>query len=234
MTSGLSARSVFLAAVLIAVAGCGESEAPSTIKAEVALVLHGGSTLGWVNYTVFSSDHVALLAGGASVTDPNAALSVDLMVPPGEGDVLAMSATTETGGLCSGTSAPFDVVVGVAAGVSVTLVCTPENTGADHCPTIVSWTATPTATSLATAMLPATFDLSATASDSDPGDVRSFAWTATEGTFSDAAASAAVYTCGADPAPAVTLTIDDNHTPSSCSTIVLLPVACGLSPAPNP
>jgi hypothetical protein len=229
MTWGLPARGAFVAAVLIAVAGCGETEAPSTINAEVALVLHGGSTLGWVNYTVFSSDDVALLAGGASVTDPNAALSVDLMLPPGEGDVLAMSATTETGALCSGTSAPFDVVAGLAAGVSVTLVCTPESTGADHCPAIVSWNATP----LATATPPLTFELSATASDSDPGDVLSFAWTATEGTFSDAAASAAVYTCGAEPAPAVTLTIDDNHTPSSCSTIVLLPVDCARSTMPN-
>ncbi len=219
-----------MSAVLIAVTGCGNTEAPATITTQIALVLHGGSTLRSISYTVFSSDNVALVAGVASVTDPNVALSVDLMVPPGRGDVVTMSAITETGAPCGGTSAPFDVVAGRAAEVSMTLVCTSENVGADHCPTVQSWTATPDGPSTT----PTKVGLSATATDSDPGDILSFGWSAAAGTFSEAAASATVYSCGAEAAPTVTLTIDDNHAPSSCSTIVLLPIDCAASSAPKP
>jgi hypothetical protein len=218
---------LIIAALLIV--GCGENDASVGPPARVALVLHGGSITGWVSYTVYASSGVAVISGGESVSDPNASLFVQLRIPPGKGDVVQMSATTSAGEPCSGTSAPFDVVAGESANVEVTLICTPTTTGADHCPTVVFWSA-----SAASTGPPGTFDLSAVARDLDATDVLSFSWTAASGAFGSPTASVTSYACGAVPASTVTLTVSDDHLPASCNTTVILPVSCPAAPTPAP
>jgi hypothetical protein len=211
-------------AVLFGAASCSDGNAPPpATTARIALVLPQGSTLGWIAYKVFSSTGVVLLAGGESLTDPNATLSVVLKLPAGEGEVVEMSAATSLGDLCSGTSAPFDVVAGVAAEVDVSLICPMSATTADHCPTVASWTA---ARDSGPATTPAEFDLMVAANDSDPGDLLSFAWTATAGTFGEPASPSTVYSCGPESQPTITLKISDDHAPSACSVSLVLPVIC--------
>ncbi len=223
MFNRVAVSAAFAGTVLFGAASCSDDSAPPATTARIALVLPQGSTVGWIAYKVFSSAGFVLLDGGESLTDPNATLSVVLKLPAGEGDVVEISAATSLGDLCSGTSAPFDVVAGAAAEVDVSLICPMSVTTADHCPTVSSWTV---ARDSGPGTTPAQFGLTVAASDSDPGDLLSFAWTATAGTFGDPASPSTGYSCGAESQPTITLKISDDHAPSACSVSLLLPVIC--------
>ena len=131
-------------------------------------------------------------------------------------------ATTATGTSCQGTSPPFDVVAGRPTPVSLVLSCVGVVAGNDSCP-LVSVVAPGPAVAVAPA---GAIDVAATASDSDPGDVPSFAWTAGAGTFDDPAAQSTRYICNTAGAQTLVLTVDDHHVPSSCTVTFLIPVTC--------
>jgi hypothetical protein len=144
-----------------------------------------------------------------------------------------MTATTSTGATCSGTSAPFDVVVGQTAKIPVTITCgtvVPDGgigtvvvTGTlvpgDNCPALVSWSISPQQT----AANGGTIDVSASASDADVSDTLTYAWAATAGTFTSGSTASTQYTCGAAGTQTLSLTISDNHTPTPCTINVMFP-----------
>ena len=86
---------------------------------------------------------------------------------------------------------PFDVVAGQPTFVSLVLNCGGVAAGPDSCP-LVSVVAPGPAVAVAPS---GAIDVAATASDSDPGDVPSFAWTAGAGAFDDPAAQSTRYLC---------------------------------------
>src|SRR6201986_2427830 len=76
---------------------CSKGSNPNAGDVELALVLPGGATISTVNYTILSSTSAQLAAGSINVSDPNATISLDITLPAGTGDTVALSATTSTG-----------------------------------------------------------------------------------------------------------------------------------------
>jgi hypothetical protein len=181
---------------------------------------------GWsvtsASYVVLSSDQVPVLQGIEDLSNSGSVFSLSLLVPPGNSDVLELTAMTAAGVLCSGTSPPFSVMSGEPTQVSLVLSCLAPQPGADTCPTVDVQLPTP-----ASATVPAgRIAVAATGSDPDPSDVVSFSWAASAGTFDDATAASTDYVCTTAGAETLVLTVSDNHLPRSCTETYLLPVTC--------
>jgi hypothetical protein len=207
----------------------------------LALQLASGAKVNSVHYKIHAGTPtgIADVEGDVNTSDPNATASAYHSFPASMGDVVTLTATTTAGIGCTGASAPFPVTPGAVAKVDVVLVCggsTPtQNTGSvqigatvvegDNCPLLTSWAASPLQTSLL-----GTIDVSGAASDADvgviPGEVLSYKWTATGGSFADSTALATKYTCTVAGAQTITLTVTDNHVPTSCPTSITIPVNC--------
>ena len=190
--------------------------------AAVSFSLPNGWSVDAVTYIVSSSDQELLLSGSEDVSAPNATLSLTLNLPLGRRDTLEIVARTASGTSCQGTSPPFDVVAGRPTYVSLVLSCGGVAPGSDSCP-LVSVVAPGPAVAVAPT---GAIDVAATASDSDPGDVPSFAWAAGAGSFDDPAAQSTRYICTKAGAQTLVLTVDDHHVPSSCAVTFLIPVTC--------
>jgi hypothetical protein len=149
-----------------------------------------------------------------------------------------MDATTSTGIHCAGTSNSFNVVAGQTNPVSVNMNCdsTHADGGAgsivvtgvlvvgDNCPVVSGWTLAPQS-AMANG---GTIAVGVTASDSDPGDTVSYAWSATAGTFTNGTQAMATYTCAAAGDQTLSVVISDNHTPSACTITATFPVVTCL------
>jgi hypothetical protein len=190
--------------------------------AAISFALPNGWSVDTVSYSVSSSSQGLLVSGSENVSAPDATLSLTLNLPVGRGDTLEVVAKTAKGTSCNGTSAPFDVVAGQPTFVSLVLNCGGVAVGPDNCP-LVSVVAPGPAVAVAPA---GAIDVAATASDSDPGDVPSFAWAAGAGSFDDPAAPSTRYICTSAGAETLVLTVDDHHAPSSCTVTFLIPVTC--------
>ncbi len=64
----------------------------------LALALKPGSTASYVGYVVKSSSGNVLTTGSIAVTDPKAALSADVVLPPGKGHVVTVFSSTNDDG----------------------------------------------------------------------------------------------------------------------------------------
>jgi hypothetical protein len=210
---------------------------PGTAK--LALII-GGATVSSVAYTVLSgaTPPVTLASGTINVSDPNATVSLDITLPPGTGDTVSLSATTSTGLACSGVSAPFNVIAGQTTNVTLTLVCggggqtkttgtvgiTATVVAGDNCPSITSATASPATTSVG-----GTIAVSAVATDPDttatPPDVLTYAW-APAANFTAPTSASTAFNCTADGTQTITLTVNDNHVPTSCPVTITMTVNC--------
>jgi hypothetical protein len=217
--------------------GCERPDSSDVGVVKLALSLPNGATVGSVGWTVLSSSNAVLASGTTDTSNPSSTPSVSVGLPPGNGDTVSMTATTSQGASCSGTSAPFDVSVGHLVPVSVTLNCgnvTPDAglgsvviTGilvpGDSCPVLTSWLVSP----LETASAGGTIDVGVTATDANSGEVVSYAWTATAGSFADPTSSTTNYICGTAGTETLTVTITDNHKPTACSVSASFPpVTC--------
>jgi hypothetical protein len=227
----------------VATVNCSKSGSDDTTVGHVnlALSLASGAKVNSVHYKIHAGTPtgIADVEGDIATADPNATASAYHSFPASMGDVVTLTATTTAGIGCNGSSMPFSVTPGTVAAVDVTLVCggsTPQqNSGSigihgtvvegDNCPLLTSWAASPLQTSLN-----GTIDVSGAASDADvgviPGEVLTYAWSSTGGTFADPAAQSTKFTCKVSGAQTLTLTVTDNHTPTSCPTSVQIPVNC--------
>ena len=207
--------------VVAALVGCSGSVRPQETTT-VAFVLPNGWTVTSASYVVLSSQQIPLLQGIEDFDGSGSALSFRLLVPAGQSDVLQLSAVTDAGVLCTGTSPPFDVVSGQPTEVTMVLSCRMPQPAADTCPTVEVEVPAP-----ASATVPAgRIAVVAAGSDPDPGDTLSFSWAATVGTFGAPTSPSTYYVCTSVGAQTLVLTVDDNHAPRGCSETYLLPVSC--------
>lgn len=188
----------------------------------MAFALPNGWNVTSATYVVWSPARIPVLEGIEDLGHSQAAFSLSLLVPPGEGDVLQLTVTTDEGISCSGISPPFNVSSGEQTEVSLVLSCLVSPQGADTCPTVDVQLPAP-----ASAEAPAgRIAVAATGSDPDPGDVLSFSWVASGGAFGAPGSPSTYYVCSSAGAQTLVLTVDDNHAPRSCSETFLLPVTC--------
>jgi hypothetical protein len=217
---------------------CSEDRLFSGGDVRLAVVLPSGAAIDTVTYQVLDSGGVTI-AGPADldVSRSPAPVALEIVVPAtpagDAGDTVKLTATATDGESCTGTSAPFVVAAGNNLALTMTLSCgtgTPlgpsSNVGitatvveGDHCPSITSSVASPAATSAGGAI-----EVTATASDADPGDTLTYAWAPTAN-FTNPAASATLYKCLSGGTESLTLTVSDNHTPP-CSTTATVTVHC--------
>jgi hypothetical protein len=162
-------RALVLSGILPGLTGCTGSIRPD-VTATLVFVLPNGWNIDSATYAVWSSDQLPILEGTEDLTGASAALSLSLLVPPGNGDVLELTATTTGGTSCSGTSAPFDVTSGLPTQVSLVLSCLPTGPNADNCPTVDVQPPTQVVANAPSGRI----RIAATASDADPGDLLSF------------------------------------------------------------
>ena len=217
---------------------CSKSSNPNSGDVKLAVVLPSGSSITLVNYRILSSTNAQLAGGSFDVSDPNATVSLDIVVPVtptgNPGDTVNLTATTSTGVSCSGTSAPFPVLPGSNPAVTMTMTCgagTPSgqtgNIGVtatlvegDNCPSITSAVVGPAETSVNASVM-----VIATASDPDASETLTYAW-APAANFTTPGSSGSSYKCLASGVQTITLTVTDSHTPIACSTQATLTVKC--------
>jgi hypothetical protein len=87
----------------------------------------------------------------------------------------------------------------------------------NNCPTLTSYTAAPLAISTG-----GVITVGATASDLDAGDMLTFAWTATGGSFVAAGSASTGFNCTTPGAQTLTITVSDGH----CTDSATIPVTC--------
>jgi hypothetical protein len=207
-------------------------------RVSLALTVPGGITVSSVSWKVLASTSDVLASGTTNTSASGATPSFIVGLPAGLGDRVSMMATTSTGVMCQGTSAPFNVVVGQTAAVSVNINC--DSTSAadgglggvvvngvivagDNCPALMSWTIAPQAAAANGGAIQG----GVVATDADTGEVLSYAWSAGAGSFANAALPSTQYTCGAAGDQILSLSVTDNHTPTPCSIQVTFPaVTC--------
>ena len=183
-----SAKLTTLAAVTLLGAAVGVSCSRSNSinnsgDVKLAVVLPGGVHIDSVIYRVLNSANATIAGPGSfNVTDPNATISLNIVVPvtpTGDaGDEVVLTATDSLGNSCTGTSARFPVLAGTNPAVMMTLACgsgtAPNATGnigvtatvieGDQCPNITSGVVAPDQISVG-----ATASVAATATDGDMG-----------------------------------------------------------------
>ncbi|MES1207010.1 MAG: hypothetical protein ABUS79_13820, partial [Pseudomonadota bacterium] len=236
MTHATTRKAALIAAgILIAgalAASCSRGGGPvassdvGTVK--LALVTPGGFTINSVNYQLLTSTSAVLSSGTINVSNPGATVSFDLVVPPGSGYTVHLSAVSTSGRTFSGTSLPFNVVSGQTTLVSVTLTdaATPGVTPGtvivngtivpgDTAPTITSVVVAPAQTAVG-----GPISVSVTASDPDIGDTLTYAWTATAGSFANPTAQSTTYTSNVAGTQTLTITVSDNHSPTAITTFI--------------
>lgn len=205
-------------------AACGGAAGdPQTVSIRAALTFPVGSNISSVTYAVMSAAGATLQTATIAISDPNAALALNLTLPPGMSDIVELAATTDSGGSCRGKSAPFDVVAGAPTSVNLTLVC--GDSQPFSCPEIQSWTVTPDQAEVPDGMISA----AVTVTEADASQPLSYSWSATGGVFSDASMAATTYTCTSLGAQSITLTVTEGTPPSACSTTTVFHVGCGVS-----
>ncbi len=91
---------------------------------------------------------------------------------------------------------------------------------ADDCPSITSAVAGPAQTSVGGGV-----GVAVTATDPDPGDRLSYAWSPSSA-FANPGAAATTFSCPAAGRQKLTVTVSDNHAPTPCTTSATLTVDC--------
>ncbi len=230
-------KTIVTMCLLAAAMGCESTGNNSEGELTLALTLPGSVTINAVDWQVLTSTNVVVTSGTIDSSHAGASASVSIGLPAATGDVVKMTAMTDTGATCTGTSAAFNVTSGMVIAVPVTLNCSSMMAGAglgsvvvtgtvvegDNCPVLGLWTMSPQQTAAAGG----TIDVSVTASDADTGETLTYAWTATAGTFNSAGMASTKYVCGAAGNQTLTVTVTDNHAPTPCAINVSFPpVGC--------
>jgi hypothetical protein len=206
----------------------------------------GGVTVSTVHYHIVKSDMTDFtppIQGDINTSDMNATPSVAHSVPASQGDIAILTATTMDAKMlpCTGQSAGFNVVAGQETGITVNLICGGSMTAStqgtvyvngqvvvgDNCPALTSWMASPLQTSAPNGLI----DVSAAASDADTTETLTYAWTASNGSFTDPSKGTTQYKCTTVGMQTLTITVTDNHMAANplsqnCSVSQILKVNC--------
>ncbi len=206
-------------------------------EVRLALALPDSVTISSVDWRVLSATNTIIVQGTIATTDPAVQPSVVTGLPAGVGDVVSMSATTSTGVACAGTSTAFNVVAGQTVSVPVNITCgaTTPSSGlgsavisgtvvpGDNCPIATGYSLSPAQATSPSGQI----GVSVAATDTDSGETLSYAWTATAGTFVNAALASTQYTCSVAGSQTLTVAITDSHQPTACTTHITFPaISC--------
>ena len=215
---------------------CSKASSPSAIgDVKLAFALPDGLTIKQVSYQVHSSSNTTLLQGTIDTSDKNATVSLDLALPPSNGDTISLTATTTTGVSCTGTSTAFNIVAGASTTVSMGLACgggsqsnapgvvivNANVTEGDNCPSITSSSVAPAQTSVGGSIA-----VAATGVDPDATDTVTYSWGPTAANFASPTAASTTFTCTVAGTQNITLTISDGRLPTPCTATVTLPINC--------
>ncbi|HSN82255.1 MAG TPA: hypothetical protein VLS88_06725, partial [Polyangiales bacterium] len=201
-------------AFAVAFAGCSTDSSPSqsTGSLNLNLELAEDVKINEVDWTISGGD-MEPMSGTIDTSAPGATASVEVFgLPPGQGYLVELQATDETGEVTCGGDAEFDVAVGVSTDVMVFLNCKrPTRLGGvrvngkfNICAELAKVVVSPLQTSVGNDI-----DLSAATVDVEGDDV-AVLWNATGGSIADATASETTYTCGEVGAQSITVTVSDD------------------------
>jgi hypothetical protein len=191
------------------------------------LVLAGGVVINEVDYEI-SGNGIEPIDGTINTSAPGASASVEVFgLPPAEGYVVELEATSEDGEVTCRGSAEFDVEIGVSTDVMMMLNCKlPVDDGAvrvngkfNICAQLHKVVVSPLQTSIGNDI-----DLSALGMDEE-GDPITYTWTGTGGTIADANAASTTYTCGEVGEQTIAITISDDNF-EYCMDDWTVPVTC--------
>ncbi len=218
-----------------ALAACGTETSGEVGSVDLSLTLNGAE-VDSVQYVVTGGALGSPLEGTLAVQGDQV-FGVIANLPVGTNYVITLTAYNNGEVVCVGSSEPFDIVANQTTQVDVVLTCGEETTvetgnaqvngsfnvvGLNVCPVVHSYVAIPDAIEAG-----GSSDVQIVASDYD-GDALSYSWTATSGSFDNAASSDAVYTCGAAGDQVLTVVVSDGE--AGCDQTVEIPVGCGGTP----
>lgn len=194
----------------------------------LALNLPGSAVLSSVSYTVTGPNGFSK-AGTSSVAN-SSNIAFQLSLPSGGPYSITLSGTSTDGNVNCGGVATFSVVARQTTKLSVHLTCKEApRTGSvlvsgeiNTCPVIDQLSATP-----AEVVVGQTIALSTAAHDSDAGpSALTYAWSASSGTLSSAAAKNPTFTCTAPGTSTITLSVSDGDASVGCADTQTTSVTC--------
>jgi hypothetical protein len=218
--------------------GCSSAGSePGAIKGdeaagEIGLELSvGGVTLNSASYTI--TGPAGFSKTGTIDLSSSTALSATIGgIPVGTGYSITVTSTATDGATTCAGSATFNVTAHVTTPVTLHLVChQPPHTGSvsvngtvNICPVFDGISATPTEVMVGGAVA-----LSAAAHDSDSGpSALVYHWSATSGSFSDAASASPSFTCLAPGLVTVTASVSDGDPAAGCADSATVQVKCSV------
>jgi len=236
-----------LAALIVtagALAGCsseGAGQGPETADGEVGSVgvtlkLSGGVTVDTVAFSI-SGPQAFVKNGILDVSSSTTISGVIGGIPTGAGYSITLSATSTDGQTNCAGQGTFDVAAHTTAKVKVNLACHQStHTGSiavngvlNICPVIDGLSAMPT-----DVVVGAPLALSIQAHDSDAGpSTLAYQWTATSGTFDDAALPAPTFTCTAPGTTTLKVSVSDGDPTAGCADTATVDVTCSLPGSGN-
>jgi len=213
-----SSASIKLAAISLATAlslvGCTSNTTSSESGSlELTLELADGVMINEVEWTITGGE-MEPMSGVINTSAPGATASVEVFgIPAGEGYLIELAATDESGEVTCRGDAEFDVAVGVATDVMVFLKCKrPTTLGGvrangkfNICAQLTKVVVSPLQTSVGNDIV-----LSAQAVDAEEDPI-AYRWTATGGTLGDATAAQTTYTCGEAGDQSITIEVSDDE-----------------------
>jgi hypothetical protein len=215
-----------LAAFLFA--GCASTDAPQgeTGALSLDLVLEGGIEIDEVAWTI--SGNGMEMSGTIDVSAPGSTASVEVFgLPPGDGYLVELSATSVDGEVMCGGSAPFAVEIGISTPVMVILNCKlPQRFGGvrvngefNICAELTKMVVSPLQTSVGN-------DISLfSAAQDEEGDPITTMWMSSSGTIADPMAAATTYTCTEVGDDDITVLVSDDGG-TYCMSMWTVPVTC--------
>jgi hypothetical protein len=208
------------AASFIACAGDSSSFEEDTGSINMEVQITPGVTLSTVNWSINNSMTPFTKTGSVNVRFSNTIVFQTGAIPAGPGYTIALSATSVDGSFTCTGSAGFRVLPFIVTPVTLILNCstTPPAQGGivvvgttQLCANLDSIAAAPLETAVNTSVM-----LSATGSIGSL--TPTFSWTATAGTFDNAASANPTFTCPATPGD-VTVTVSIAPSAASCNTV---------------
>jgi hypothetical protein len=200
--------------------GCVGDSKDDTGSIGMELQIAPGVTINTVNWTINNATTAFTRSGSVNVRFSNTVQFQTGGIPAAGGYTIALTATSVDGAFtCSG-QAMFTVTAATTTSVGLTMNCSTAppgqgtivvNGGTQICANLDSLGASPLETAVNT-------QISLSATGSAGSLPTTFAWTATAGTFDNAASATPVFTCPATPGP-VTISVTVSPSAATCNTV---------------
>ncbi|NNK07737.1 MAG: hypothetical protein HKP50_10560, partial [Myxococcales bacterium] len=206
------AWSVLLAVTAFGCSSSGEEFDPCAAFLRINLEVSDGTVIDTVDYEI-TGNGMPDMGGTINTSAPGATASVETYgIPPGEGYVVMMVATSVDGTLKCGGSSTFDVAAGVSTDVDLILYCKgAEQFGGVRVNGKLNVCAELEKVVVAPLQTGSGYSLSVGAAAGDEeGDPIEFSWTATGGTFDNSSDASTVYTCADADDEQITIEISDD------------------------